>query len=163
MVRFAARVPAGGPPTLERSARYRSLVWSLRVPRYFGAGAKNLARARPVSFYAAANRYHYTKQSWKRLEDYIYYRPKIVRIAGRIRRNDTIMPQLSLLVLAIAGSSLYRGSGSSISRKASGRRSGVSPRTDSSADLPKILFAVKAFTIQLYCKNVCAKRARAMT
>lgn len=73
---------------------------------------------------------------------------QIVRIAGGIRRNDTIMSQLSLLVLAITGSSLYRGSGSGISRKASGRRSGVSPRTDSSADLPKILLAVKAFAIQ---------------
>lgn len=79
---------------------------------------------------------------------------QVVRIAGGVCRNDTVMPQLSLLVLAIAGSSLYRGSGSGISRKAGGRRSGVPPRTDSSADLPKILLAVKTFAIRLYCKNV---------
>lgn len=78
---------------------------------------------------------------------------QVIRIAGGVRRNDTVMSQLSLFVLAIAWSSLYRGSGSGVSRKAGGRRSSVSPRTDSSADFPKIFLAVKAFAIRLYCKN----------
>lgn len=109
MVRFAARVPAGGPPTLERSARYRSLVWSLRVPRYFGAGAKNLARARPVSFYATADRYHHTKQSWKRLEDYIHYRPKVniyFSIWTEGAANINLVDSKSLFVITICISSV---------------------------------------------------------
>ena len=53
------------------------------------------------------------------------------------------MPQLSLPVLAIAGTSLYRRSRSGLSKEISGRRSSVSSCSNSSANFPQILFPMK--------------------
>lgn len=50
----------------------------------------------------------------------LYYIVQIVRFAGGVRRNDSAVPQLSLLVLAIAGPSLHRGSGPGVSGEAGG-------------------------------------------
>lgn len=68
------------------------------------------------------------------------------------------MPQLPLLVLAVARSSLHRGSGSGVSGEIGGRRPGVPSRADPSADLPEIFLAVKAFAMR--CDYIERERIR---
>lgn len=99
---------------------------------------------------------------------YLTYFVQVVWTARRVRRNDTTVPQLPLLILAITGSSLYRGSRSSVPGKVGGCRSGISSCADSSANLLKILLAVKDFAA-LYKRQkargvcVCMKEMEPVT
>jgi len=72
---------------------------------------------------------------------------QVLRITRGIRRDDTTVPQLSLPVLAIAWPSLHRGSGSGVPRKIGRCRPSLPSRADSSADLPKVLLALRAFAV----------------
>ncbi|XP_078037225.1 F-box only protein 32 isoform X1 [Augochlora pura] len=75
----------------------------------------------------------------RRSNQYVF---QVVRATRRIRRDDSIVPQLSLLILAVVGPSLHRRPGSSVSREASGRGSSLSSCSDSSSDLPQVFLAM---------------------
>ena len=57
VVRLAGGVQTRGAAATERSAGHRGLVGGLRTPCRSGAGAEDLARTRPVSLHAPADRH----------------------------------------------------------------------------------------------------------
>lgn len=79
VVGLAGRVPTRGAAAAERPPGHRGLVRSLRAPSRPGAGAEDLAGARPVSLHAPADRHCPTKQSRQRLENHIHHCPEVRR------------------------------------------------------------------------------------
>ena len=69
---------------------------------------------------------------------------KVFWTARGVRRNDSAVPKLPLFILAIARPPVYRRPGSGLPGEARRRRPGLSPRADSTPNLPQVLLAVNA-------------------
>lgn len=83
-----------------------------------------------------------------------YY--QVIRFARGIRRDDTAVPQLPLLVLALAGPPVHSRSGSNVPRETGRRRPDDAPHTHSSANFPQVLLVMKLLPAQkeiyyIYC------------